>query len=193
MEDRATTLLTAAKELLSKQKEAGILIDHPITVHYDDADCDGYCLIDDITAEIEAPEEKPHGVSVQEHIDLEHKLKEIRKKEKQLYDKLRAWKSNLGNLQNSVSSDNPGHCPNPAEDTKIMHYTTTGDYILTGVLKLCEELLELEVVQPIKVSEPKFNEFREYCPKCGYSHRVTVATLSKECPICHNRLQEVDL
>lgn len=53
MEDRATILLTAAKELLSKQKEAGILIDHPITVHYDDADCDGYCLLDDITAFLE--------------------------------------------------------------------------------------------------------------------------------------------
>ena len=50
MEDGATILLTAAKELLSKQKEAGILIDHLITVHYDDADCDGYCLLDDITA-----------------------------------------------------------------------------------------------------------------------------------------------
>lgn len=53
MEDRATTLLIAVKELLSKQKEAGILIDHPITVHYDDADCDGYCLLDDITAFLE--------------------------------------------------------------------------------------------------------------------------------------------
>lgn len=52
MEDRATTLLTAAKELLSKQKKAGILIDHPITVHYDDADCDGYCLLDDISAHL---------------------------------------------------------------------------------------------------------------------------------------------
>lgn len=56
MEDRATILLTAAKELLSKQKEAGILIDHPITVHYDDADCDGYCLLDDITAFLEVGE-----------------------------------------------------------------------------------------------------------------------------------------
>lgn len=53
MEDRATILLTVVKELLSKQKEAGILIDHPITVHYDDADCDGYCLLDDITAFLE--------------------------------------------------------------------------------------------------------------------------------------------
>lgn len=50
MEDRAIVLLKAAQELLIKQKEAGILIDHPLTVHYDDADCDGYCLIDDIQA-----------------------------------------------------------------------------------------------------------------------------------------------
>lgn len=56
MEDRATILLTAVKELLSRQKEAGILIDHPITVHYDDADCDGYCLLDDITAFLEVGE-----------------------------------------------------------------------------------------------------------------------------------------
>lgn len=56
MEDRAMTLLTAAKELLSKQKDAGILSDHPITVHYDDADCDGYCLLDDITAFLEVGE-----------------------------------------------------------------------------------------------------------------------------------------
>lgn len=192
MEDRNVTLLKAARDFLVQLKEAGS-DELARTVYYDEADCDGYCLLDDITAEIEVLEEKPRGVSVQEHIDLEHKLKEIRKKEKQLYDKLKAWKDNLGNLQYSVSPDNPGHYSNPAEDTKIMHYTTSGDYILTGVLQFCEELLELEAIQPIKVSEPKFNEFREYCPMCGYSHRVTVATLSKECPICHTRLQEVDL
>lgn len=56
MEDRATILLTAVKELLRKQKEAGILTDHPITVHYDEADCDGYCLLDDITAFLEVGE-----------------------------------------------------------------------------------------------------------------------------------------
>ena len=56
MEDRAKTLLIAAKELLSKQKEAGILIDHPLTVHYDDSDCDGYCLLDDINAFLEVGE-----------------------------------------------------------------------------------------------------------------------------------------
>lgn len=193
MEDRTIVLLKAAKELLEKQKEAGILIDHPLTVHYDDADCDGYCLIDDIAAEIDALEEKPHGVSVQEHIDLERKLKETKKKEKQLYDKIVAWRKNLDNLEYSVSSDNPGHYPNPAEDTKLMHYSKTADYVLNGVLGMCQELLDLDFAQPVKVVEPKFNEFREYCPMCGYSHRVTLATLSKECPICHTRLQKENL
>lgn len=50
MEDRAVTLLKAAKDLLIKQNEAGVLISYPLTVHYDDADCDGYCLLDDINA-----------------------------------------------------------------------------------------------------------------------------------------------
>lgn len=66
MEDRATILLTAVKELLSKQKEAGILIDHPITVHYDDADCDGYCLLDDITAFLES--EMPVQIMIPQEI-----------------------------------------------------------------------------------------------------------------------------
>ena len=157
MEDRTIVLLKAAQALLIKQKEAGILIDYPLTVHYDDADCDGYCLIDDIAAEIEALEEKPHGVSVQEYIDLEHKFKEVRKKEKQLYDKLKAWLDSLGNLQYSVSPDNPGHYPNPAEDTKIMHYTTTGDYILNGVLGMCRAILEIGVPEPVEVIKPSDN------------------------------------
>lgn len=50
MENRALTLLEAAKDLLIKQNEAGVLISYPITVHYDEADCDGYCLLDDISA-----------------------------------------------------------------------------------------------------------------------------------------------
>lgn len=52
MEDRAVTLLKAARDLLIKQNEAGILINYPLTVHYDDADCDGYCLLDDINAHL---------------------------------------------------------------------------------------------------------------------------------------------
>ncbi len=50
MEDRAAILLKAASDLLIEQKKAGVLISYPLTVHYDDADCDGYCLLDDISA-----------------------------------------------------------------------------------------------------------------------------------------------
>lgn len=50
MENRTTTLLKAAKALLIKQRDAGILVDKPLTVPYDDTECDGYCLIDDIAA-----------------------------------------------------------------------------------------------------------------------------------------------
>ena len=57
MEDRAVTLLKAARDLLIKQKEAGVLISHPLTVHYDDGDCDGYCLLDDISAHLSELEE----------------------------------------------------------------------------------------------------------------------------------------
>lgn len=52
MKDRAVTLLKAARDLLIKQNEAGVLISYPLTVHYDDADCDGYCLLDDINAHL---------------------------------------------------------------------------------------------------------------------------------------------
>lgn len=52
MEDRTVTLLKAARDLLIEQKEAGVLISYPLTVHYDDADCDGYCLLDDIPAHL---------------------------------------------------------------------------------------------------------------------------------------------
>lgn len=51
--ERAITLLRAAKAFLQKQKALGYFLDHPITVFYDEADCDGYCLLDDITACLE--------------------------------------------------------------------------------------------------------------------------------------------
>lgn len=50
MENRALTLLKAAKDFLIKQRELGYSDGLALTVHYDDADCDGYCIIDDITA-----------------------------------------------------------------------------------------------------------------------------------------------
>lgn len=54
MDERAVTLLKAAKELLSKQNDSSYVLNMlEQTVHYDDADCDGYCLLDDINAYLE--------------------------------------------------------------------------------------------------------------------------------------------
>ena len=48
-ENRAITLLKAARELLEKQKESHYVLNLLCeTVFYDGADCDGYCLCDDI-------------------------------------------------------------------------------------------------------------------------------------------------
>ena len=53
-EDRAVTLLKAARDLLNKQNESSYVLNMlEQTVHYDDADCDGSCLIDDINAYLE--------------------------------------------------------------------------------------------------------------------------------------------
>lgn len=62
-EDRAVTLLKAARDLLNKQNESPYVLNMlEQTVHYDEADCDGSCLIDDINAyleEIGAEEPEP--------------------------------------------------------------------------------------------------------------------------------------
>ena len=53
-EDRAVTLLKAARDLLNKQNESPYVLNMlEQTVHYDEADCDGSCLIDDINAYLE--------------------------------------------------------------------------------------------------------------------------------------------
>lgn len=53
MEDRKTTLLKACMNLLQKQEESHYVLDLlSETVHYDEADCDGYCLLEDIKAEL---------------------------------------------------------------------------------------------------------------------------------------------
>ena len=49
-ENRSVTLLKAAKDMLMQYKMRGTFQDYCPTVHYDDADCDAYCLIDDIEA-----------------------------------------------------------------------------------------------------------------------------------------------
>lgn len=75
-EERSVTLLKAAKALLLKQRDLGILMDFPLTVHYDEADCDGYCLIYDIAAEIDALAEEPHEVSAEQNQAEESSMKE---------------------------------------------------------------------------------------------------------------------
>ncbi|AJD29234.1 MULTISPECIES: hypothetical protein [Clostridium] len=49
MEDREITLLKACRDLLKKQENSSYVLDLlEETVFYDDADCDGYCLLKDI-------------------------------------------------------------------------------------------------------------------------------------------------
>lgn len=48
-EMRARELFKAVIELLSKQKEADVVLNMLTeTVYYDEAECDGYCLMEDI-------------------------------------------------------------------------------------------------------------------------------------------------
>lgn len=64
MEDRNVTLLKAARDFLVQLKKTGS-DELSRTVYYDEADCDGYCLLDDINAELELlPENlhKPHWI-----------------------------------------------------------------------------------------------------------------------------------
>lgn len=49
--ERAVTLLKACKELLNKQNESAYVLNIlEQTVYYDEADCDGGCLLEDINA-----------------------------------------------------------------------------------------------------------------------------------------------
>ena len=49
MDDRAIILLKACRNLLNKQKESFYVLNLlQETTFYDGADCDGYCLSDDI-------------------------------------------------------------------------------------------------------------------------------------------------
>jgi hypothetical protein len=52
-EDRKIVLLRACLELLRRQNDSHYvlnLLDE--TVHYDEADCDGHCLMEDIESEV---------------------------------------------------------------------------------------------------------------------------------------------
>lgn len=60
MDDRAITLLKACRNLLNKQKGSFYVLNLlQETVFYDGADCDGYCLSDDIEDYL-----MEHGITV---------------------------------------------------------------------------------------------------------------------------------
>jgi hypothetical protein len=61
MQDRKETLLRAAYDLLKRSAQTSFVESATsIMTHYDDADCDGYCLMDDISSELELdPETQP--------------------------------------------------------------------------------------------------------------------------------------
>jgi DNA-directed RNA polymerase alpha subunit len=53
MEDRKTVLLKACLTLFEKQNNSPYVLNLlSEIVHYDDADCDGYCLMEDIKGEL---------------------------------------------------------------------------------------------------------------------------------------------
>jgi len=57
MEDRKITLLKACRDLLRKQNDSSYVLNLlSETVFYDDVDCDGYCLLEDIEMELEMSE-----------------------------------------------------------------------------------------------------------------------------------------
>jgi hypothetical protein len=52
--DRTTVLLMACRDMLAKCRDSNfVLSPMETTVFYDDADCDGYCLLEDIEAVLE--------------------------------------------------------------------------------------------------------------------------------------------
>lgn len=59
-EDRKTVLLRAAYDLIKRANDEGL--SHPpaeCLTHYDDTDCDGTCLMDDIAAELNLDDDTP--------------------------------------------------------------------------------------------------------------------------------------
>ena len=57
MSDRKTVLLQACYDMLKKiDNEPYVMSPFEMTVFYDDADCDGYCLMQDIATELEIEE-----------------------------------------------------------------------------------------------------------------------------------------
>jgi hypothetical protein len=57
MEDRKITLLKACRDLLEKQENSIYVLDLlSESVFYDETDCDGNCLLEDIKIELEGIE-----------------------------------------------------------------------------------------------------------------------------------------
>jgi hypothetical protein len=57
VEDRKITLLKACRDLLKKQENSSYVLDLlSETVFYDEAECDGNCLLEDIEIELELEE-----------------------------------------------------------------------------------------------------------------------------------------
>ena len=57
MENRKITLLKACRDLLRKQNDSSYVLNLlSETVFYDNVDCDGYCLLEDIEIELEMSE-----------------------------------------------------------------------------------------------------------------------------------------
>lgn len=53
MEDRKVTLLKACMELLQRQEDSMYVLDLlSETIYYDEAECDGNCLLNDIKMEL---------------------------------------------------------------------------------------------------------------------------------------------
>lgn len=57
VDDRKTVLLKACRDMLVKCRDSQFIV-YPMetTVFYDEADCDGYCLFEDIENELKAGE-----------------------------------------------------------------------------------------------------------------------------------------
>lgn len=80
MGDRKTVLLKACYDMLKKCEQSRVIIS-PLntTVFYDDAECDGYCLMEDIDIELGLDDEQPSREWYRER-DVEHKIKEAKEK-----------------------------------------------------------------------------------------------------------------
>ena len=64
---------------MTVQQDKGILADNPITVQYDDADCDGYCLLNDITVFLEEIEPiKPTFITYERQQEVLHSPFDVR-------------------------------------------------------------------------------------------------------------------